>query len=58
MVKYAIKRTRGAATLSGTDVTGWHHILISDNFGNVEEELRKSIAEMVKGLCQERSVNY
>ena len=57
MVKYAIKRTRGAAALSGTDVTGWRHILISDNFGNVEE-LRKSIAEMAKGLCQERSVNY
>ena len=58
MVKYAIKRTRGAAAPSEMNADGWRRILISDNFGNVGEQLRKSIAEMAKGLCQERSVNY
>ena len=57
MVKYAIKRTRGAAAPSEMNADGWRRILISDNFGNVGEQLRKSIAEMAKGLCQERSVN-
>ena len=32
-------------------------ILISSNFGNIEEDFRKSIAEMAKILCQERSAN-
>ena len=35
----------------------WRQILISGNFGYVED-LRKSIAEMAKRLCQERSANY
>ena len=33
-------------------------ILISGNFGSVGEDFRKSIAEMAKRLCQERSTNY
>ena len=36
----------------------WHQILISGNFGYVGEDLRNSIAEMAKRLCQERSANY
>ena len=58
MVKDAIKKTRGAAGPSGMDADGWRRILISGNFGNVGEDLRKSIAEMAKRLCQERSANY
>ena len=58
MVKDAIKRTRGAAGPSGRDADGWCRILISGNFGNVGEELRKPIAEIRKRLCQERSANY
>ena len=50
MVKDAIKRTRGAAGPSGMDTDGWRLILISGNFGNVAEDLRKSIAEMTKRL--------
>ena len=37
---------------------GWRGILISDNFENVREDFRKSIVEMAKRLCQERSANY
>ena len=58
MVKDAMKRTKGAVGPSGMDADGWRRILISGNFGNVGEELRKSIAEMAKRLCQKRSANY
>ena len=58
MVKDATKKTRRAAGLSGMHTDRWHHILISGNFGYVEEDVRKSIAEMAKRLCQERSANY
>ena len=40
------------------DADGWHRILILGNFGNVEEDFRKSVAEMAKRLCQEKSANY
>ena len=40
------------------DTDRWYRILISDNFGNVGEDLQKSIAEMAKRLCQERSATY
>ena len=40
------------------DTDGWRRILISGNFGNVREDLRKSVAGMARRICQERSVNY
>lgn len=40
------------------DADGWHRILILGNFGNVEEDFRKSVAEMAKRQCQEKSANY
>ena len=58
MVKEATKKTRGAAGPLGKDADGWRCIVISVNFGNVGEDLRKSIAKMAKRLCQERSANY
>ena len=58
MLKDAVKKTRGATGLLRMDADGWRCILISGNFGNVGEDLRKSIAEMAKRLCQERSANY
>ena len=58
MVKDAIKRTKRPAGPSGMDTDGWGLILISGNFGNVAEDLRKSIAEMAKRICQERIANY
>ena len=48
MVKDAIKRTRGAAGPSRRDPDSWCCMLISGNFGNVGEELRKPIAEITK----------
>ena len=58
MVKDAIKRTRVAEGPSGMDADGWRRILIPGNFGNVGEDLWKSIAEKAKILCQERSANF
>ena len=58
MVKDAIKKTRGAANPLGMDADGWRRILISGNFGNVGEDLQKSITETAKRLCRERSANY
>ena len=58
MVRDAIKKTREAAGPSGMDADEWHRILISGNFGNVGEDIRNSIAEMAKTLCQERGANY
>ena len=40
------------------DDDGWQRVLISGNFRNVGEALRKSLAEMAKRLYQERSANY
>ena len=58
MIKDATKKAKGAAGPSGMDANGWCRILISSNFGNVEGDLRKSIAEMTKRLCRERCANY
>ena len=58
MVKDAIKKTRRAAGPLRIDTDGWRRILIPGNFGNVGEDIRKSIAERAKRLCQERSANY
>ena len=46
MVTDAIKKTRGAAGPSGMGADRQCRILISGNFENVEEDLRKSIAEI------------
>ena len=58
MVKVDIKKTRGAPGPLGMDADGWCRILTSSNFGNVGQDLRKSIAEMAKRLYQKRSANY
>ena len=57
MVKDAIKKKRRAPGPSGMDADGWCRILTSSKFGNVGQDLRKSIAEMAKRLCQKRSAN-
>ena len=43
MVKDVIKKTRGAAGSLIINADGWRRILVSGNFTNVEENLRKSI---------------
>ena len=58
MVKDALKETRRAADPSEMDAEVWRCILILGNVKNVGEDLRKSIAEMAKIRCQERSANY
>ena len=58
IVKDAIKNTRKAASPSGMEADGCRRIIISSDFGNVGEDFQKSIAEMAKRLCQERSADY
>ena len=58
MVKDAIKKTGRAPGPSGMVADGWCRILTLSNFGNVGQDLRKSIVEMAKRLCQKRSANY
>ena len=41
MAKDTMKKTRGAAGPSGIDADQWRSILISGNFGNAGEGLRK-----------------
>ena len=52
ILKNPIINTRGVAVPSGMDGGGWCCILISGNFGNVEEDFRKSIAEMAKRMSR------
>ena len=58
MVKDATKKTRRAASPSGIHADGWRCVLISGNFTNLGQEFLKSIAEMAKRLCQEKSADY
>ena len=58
MVKDTLINTREAPGPSSMDADGWRRILISGNFGNAGEDLRKSMAETAKILYQERSANY
>ena len=58
MVKDATKKTRRAASPSGIHADGWRCVLISGNFTNLGQEFPKSIVEMAKRLCQERSADY
>ena len=58
IVKDAIQKTRGAAVPAGLDADRWGGTLTSGTFGNVGEGFWKSVAEMAKRLCQERSANY
>ena len=53
-----LKKTIGAAGPSVMDADGLRRKLISCNFGNVGEDLRKSKVEMAKRLCVKRSANY
>ena len=54
-VKEAAKRTKGAAGPSGLDADGWRRILLSANFGNTSEDLRKAIAQMTRRLCTDKN---
>ena len=49
ILKAAIK-TKGGAGPSGMDVDGWRPILVSNNFGKSNFDLRKACAEVVKKL--------
>ena len=50
ILKAAIK-TKGGAGPSGMDADGWRRILVSNNFGKSNFDLRKAFAEVVKKLC-------
>ena len=50
ILKAAIK-TKGGVGPSGMDTVGWRRILVSNNFGKSNFDLRKAFAEVVKKLC-------
>ena len=50
-------KTRGGSGPSGLDADGWRRILISQNFGKSNGDLRKAIARCIKKLCIERCNN-
>ena len=58
MLKDTIKTKRGTTGLSEMDAVESRRILILCNFRNVGEDFRKSILEMAKRLCQEKSADY
>ena len=53
-----LKKARGSAGPSGLDADGWHRILMSGNFGTSGEDLRKTIADMTKQMCQDNTVKH
>ena len=50
----AAMNTKGGAGPSGIDADGWRHILVSRNFGQSSEELRREIAMLIQQLCVEK----
>eukprot|EP00111_Clytia_hemisphaerica_P004992 TCONS_00014349-protein len=48
----AALKTRGSAGPSALDADGWRRILASRNYGTVGSDLRTSLANMLKILCQ------
>ena len=51
MARDAMKKTCGSAGLSDLDADAGCRTLMLGNFGTWEEDLRKAIADMTKGLC-------
>ena len=49
----AVLKTKGAAGPSNLDADGWRRILVSINYGNVGEDLRTSLANMLKIMCRQ-----
>ena len=49
----AALKTKGAAGPSNLDADGWRRILVSRNYGNVGEDLRTSLANMLKIMCRQ-----
>ena len=58
MVRDAIEKTRGSAGPLGLDTDGWRGILVSGNFDSSGVDLRKTIADMTKRLCQDNTVKH
>ena len=49
----AALKTKGAAGPSNLDADGWRRFLVSRNYGNVGEDLRTSLANMLKIMCRQ-----
>ena len=58
MVRDAIEKTRGSAGPLGLDTDGWRGILVSGNFDSSGVDLRKTIVDMTKRLCQDNTVKH
>ena len=43
--------SKGGSGPSGMDADGWRNILVSKNFGDCGEDLRKSVATLTRKLC-------
>ena len=51
LVKKAAIKTKGGCGPSGLDADNWRRILVSNQFGSSPLDLRTSIANFVKRLC-------
>ena len=51
MIKAAIK-TKGGSRPSTMDADGWRRILCSNNFGDINADLKKAIANFIKKIAQ------
>ena len=58
MARDAMKKTCGSAGLSDLDADAGCRTLMLGNFGTWEEDLRKAIADMTKGLCQDNNIQH
>ena len=54
MVLGAAKITKGGLGPSGVDADGWRRILVSRDYGDSGNDLRKAIASLIKKICIEK----
>ena len=51
MVLEAAKITQGGSVPSGMDAGGWGRVLVSRDYGEAGNDLRKGIASLIKKIC-------
>ena len=47
------KITQGGSGPSGIDANGWRRIVVSSDYGDAGNDLRKAIASLIKKICIE-----
>ena len=53
MILKAAKITEGGSGPSGMDADGWRKVIVSKVYGDVRNDLRKSLAQTVRKMCTE-----